>query len=136
MEEERMLDFANNLNNEIKNYLNSLDDHPLRDQPGYIHSISSNMLERLKQKIETHIANITNYDFAPRTDRLTKEGVLTDLNMNLDRINRQIAANAAPNAAPNGGKRRKTNRRKTNKKSSRKMRKTIRKRRNMKKRTR
>lgn len=129
MEEEQLLDIANNLNIEIKNYLTSLDDHPLRDSPGYIHSISSNILGRLKQKVETYIRDITNHDFAPRTDRLTKEGVLTDLNMNLDRINRQMAANVATN----GGKRSKSNR-KTNRKKSRKMRKTIRKRRNVKRR--
>ena len=92
-----MLIHANNLCIEIKNFISmgqndSFDDEVLRD---YL------------VIIDEYIRDITSYDFAPRTDRLTKEGILIDLENTKTRINGLLSS---------GGRRRKSIRRKTSRK--------------------
>ena len=95
---ENMLPEANNLCIEIKNFISmghndSFDNEVLRDYIGII---------------DEYIIDITAYDFAPRTDRLTKEGILIDLENTKTRINGLLSS---------GGRRRKS-------RKSRKSRKT------------
>ena len=92
-----MLIHANNLCIEIKNFISmgqndSFDDEVLRD---YL------------VIIDEYIRDITGYDFAPRRDRLTKEGILIDLENTKTRINGLLST---------GGRRRKLSRRKTSRK--------------------
>ena len=74
---DNMLIGANRLNIDAKNYMNS-GINVRRD------------LEEFKLDIEDYLIAIPNYEFGPRTDNLTKEGVLIDLHTNLDRINKLL----------------------------------------------
>jgi hypothetical protein len=109
--DENMLIGANKLNNDVKNYFEYL------HREGLSHD-TEDILHDLKLDIEEYLRDIEPYDFAPRNDRLTKEGILVDLHINLDRIN------AFPSEfnSRSGGKRkkRKTTRKKTNKRTNKK----------------
>ncbi len=65
-------------------------------------------LEQSLKNIDEYIRDISAYDFAPRSDNLTKEGILIDLENMKARINGLLA--------PSGGRRRKSSRRKTSRK--------------------
>lgn len=107
---ENMLVGANNLNNQIKGYLDRLE-----QEHRNIDNVVRSNLEEFRLDIEDprdgFLPSIENYAFAtPRSDRLTKEGVLVDLHINLDRINDILSSRS-------GGKKRKP-------KKTRKMRKS------------
>jgi len=101
---ENMLCGANILNNKIKSYLNRI------EEEGLFHDTRKTLIE-YKLDIQEYLGEINNYTFAPRTDRLTKEGILEDLRINLKRIETQLSNMPIHR---NGGKR-KTGKRKTRK---------------------
>lgn len=94
---EGMLVGANELCIEIKEFIES-DQH---------NSLYRGFLQDYLVEVEDYIRDIEAYDFAPRTDRLTKEGILIDLENTKTRINGLLS---------NGGRRRKSSRRKTSRK--------------------
>ena len=63
-------------------------------------------LEEFKLDIEEYLRDISEYEFGPRTDNLTKEGILVDLHTNLDRINKLLQMDSI-----SGGKRSRRNKR-------------------------
>lgn len=81
---ENMLIGANNLNRDIKRFI--------QNNYGRYGSPAEDMevLEDYKLDIEEYLRDIEAYNFAPRTDRLTKEGILIDLRTNLQKINELI----------------------------------------------
>ncbi len=109
---ENMLIGANNLNNEIKQYIYSVSSGDnIREDT--LHTLEEYILD-----IDEYIRDITDYDFAPRSDGLTKEGILIDLNENVQQINQTIS-----NMQQTAGKRRqRKNKRKSKKMNSRKSR--------------
>jgi hypothetical protein len=78
---DNMLIGANNLNNQIKAYLNR---NSIPDDNQY-------NLEEFKLDIEEYLRDIPPYNFRPRTDGLTKEGIIGDLEYNLSRINEELS---------------------------------------------
>jgi hypothetical protein len=75
-------------------------------------SLYRETLQEYLEMVEDYIRDIEDYDFAPRTDRLTKEGILIDLENTKVRINGLLS---------NGGRRRKSRKfRKSRKGRSRK----------------
>jgi hypothetical protein len=109
---ENMLIGANNLNNEVKQYLDSV------SSGANISEDTMNILTEYRMDIEEYIPDITDYEFAPRSDGLTKEGILIDLNENLQQINQTLS-----NMQQTAGKRRqRKNKRKSRKINSRKSR--------------
>jgi hypothetical protein len=114
---DNMLIGANNLNNEIKQYLETGRD--------------ASVLEDYKLDLEEYLNDIPPYNFSPRSDNLTKEGILTDLNENLRRIN-QLSL------TERGGKRKAKRNKKTRSKKmrSRRVKKSLRRNRRKKIRTR
>jgi hypothetical protein len=109
---ENMLIGANNLNNEIRQYLDSISsDANVREDT--LHTLEEYILD-----IDEYITDISAYEFAPRSDDLTKEGILADLNANLQQINQTIS-NMQQTA---GKKRQRKNKRKSRKSHSRKSR--------------
>lgn len=101
---ENMLCGANILNNKIKSYLNTI------EEEGFFHD-SKKILKEYKLDIEEYLGEMHDYTFAPRDDRLTKEGIIEDLHMNLKRIKYQLLIMRGNR---HGGKR-KTEKRKTRK---------------------
>lgn len=81
---ENMLIGANNLNRDIKRFI--------QNNYGRYGSPAEDIevLEDYKLDIEEYLRDIEAYNFAPRTDRLTKEGILIDLRTNLQKINELI----------------------------------------------
>lgn len=79
---ENMLIGASKLNKDVKDYLNSL---RRRSDDGYVET-----LEEYREDINEYIVDITSYDFAPRVDGLSKEGILKDLETNVTRINKRL----------------------------------------------
>ena len=79
---ENMLIGASKLNKDIKDYLNS---PRRRSDDGYIET-----LKEYREDINEYIADIVSYNFAPRVDGLSKEGILIDLETNLRRINKRL----------------------------------------------
>lgn len=81
---ERMLIGANKLNYYVKNYLQSSGNYSMEE-------IKSD-LEEFKLDLEEYINDITSYNFVmPRSDSLTKEGILNDLQFNLNEVNNKLA---------------------------------------------
>lgn len=113
---ENMLCGANKLNNDIKSYLNRI------EEEGFFHD-SKKILKEYKLDIEEYLGEMHDYTFAPRDDRLTKEGIIEDLHMNLERILYNLSIMRGNR---HGGKRKTRKGKKTNKKDkkakSRKMR--------------
>lgn len=95
---EGMLVGANELCIEIKEFI----------EGNQHNSLYRGFLQDYLVEVEDYIRDIKAYDFAPRTDRLTKEGILIDLENTKTRINALLS---------NGGRRRKSIRRKTYRKS-------------------
>ena len=94
-EGENMLIGANDLNNRIKSYMDMLDEEgSFPDSKG--------ILDEYILDIEDYIPDIERYNFAPRDDRLTKEGILVDLGINLERVKDFLTRNYPP---ASGGKR-------------------------------
>jgi hypothetical protein len=107
---ENMLVGANNLNNFVKHYLDSRRFDPVA-------------LEEYKLDLEEYIRDIKDYNFAPRTDNLTKEGILIDLNENLKRITEYMEETFGGRRKRKTRRlRRKKNRRTRNKRNLRKIR--------------
>jgi hypothetical protein len=98
---ENMLVGANLLYIKIKNFINEHQGD--QSNSGFVRYM---LVEYLKD-IDEYIRDITAYNFAPRTDRLTKEGILIDLENTKTRINGLLSS---------GGRRRKSIRRKTSRK--------------------
>jgi len=86
---EGMLVGANELCIEIKEFIEN-DPH---------NTLYRETLQEYLEMVEDYIRDIEDYDFAPRTDRLTKEGILIDLENTKVRINGLLS---------NGGRRRKS----------------------------
>jgi hypothetical protein len=81
---ERMLIGANKLNNKVKRYLEASSEYSLED-------VRADLGE-FKLDLEEYIADITPYNFTmPRSDNLTKEGILVDLQLNLNEVNNKLA---------------------------------------------
>ena len=87
---ENMLDGANRLNIRIKEYMDSKNLTP--DDISNVDRDIRNDLIEFKLDIVDYMPDMERYNFAPRNDRLTKEGVMEDLRINLDRINKILAA--------------------------------------------
>jgi len=82
--DEQMLVGANKLNNKVKSYLSASGEYSLED-------VRADLGE-FKLDLEEYIADITAYNFImPRSDGLTKEGVLNDLRINLNEVNNKLA---------------------------------------------
>jgi vacuolar-type H+-ATPase subunit I/STV1 len=79
---ENMLYGANKLNIDIKNFINFITARRENRHPDDKHTLQEYILD-----IDEYIRDITAYNFAPRTDRLTKEGVLVDLSNTKKNIN-------------------------------------------------
>jgi hypothetical protein len=103
---ENMLIGANKLNNTIKQYLSNI-----RPNADTIEEIRDNLLE-YRFELEEYILDISDYDFAPRRDNLTKRGILIDLRENVKILNKTLSE-----LSQTGGRRHKGRN-----KSSRKMR--------------
>jgi hypothetical protein len=97
---ENMLNGANRLNIRIKEYMDNKNLTP--DNISNLDEDIKNDLIEFKLDIVDYMPDMEQYTFAPRNDRLTKEGVLEDLRINLDRINKVLAA---ANTNITGGKR-------------------------------
>jgi hypothetical protein len=87
---ENMLNGANRLNIRIKEYMDNKNLTP--DHISNLDEDIKNELIEFKLDIVDYMPDMERYTFAPRNDRLTKEGVLEDLRINLDRINKVLAA--------------------------------------------
>lgn len=90
--DENMLIGANRLNIKIKDYLNYINYELLVSQSisnEFYNDIQDSLTEYLEE-INEYLRDISAYDFAPRNDRLTKEGVLADLYTNLDEIKKML----------------------------------------------
>lgn len=109
---ENMLIGANKLNNDIKKYFDML------HREGLSHDTEENLHE-FKLDIEDYLRDIEPYDFAPRDDRLTKEGILVDLKMNLDRIDAFPSEYINTSGGKRKSRRRKSTRRTNKKRKSR-----------------
>jgi len=82
--DEQMLVGANKLNNKVKSYLSASGEYSLED-------VRADLGE-FKLDLEEYIADITPYNFImPRSDGLTREGVLNDLRINLNEVNNKLA---------------------------------------------
>ena len=99
---ENMLVGANLLYIKIKNFINEHEGN--QSDSGFVRYM---LVEYLKD-IDEYITDISAYEFAPRSDNLTKEGILIDLENTKVRINGLLATI--------GGRRRKSIRRKTSRK--------------------
>jgi hypothetical protein len=106
---ENMLVGANLLYIKIKNFINEHEGN--QSDSGFVRYM---LVEYLKD-IDEYITDITAYDFAPRTDNLTKEGILIDLENMKVRIN---------NLLPTIGGRRRKSRKSRKSRKTRKTRKT------------
>jgi hypothetical protein len=78
--QEDLLVSANRLNNDIKRFIENT--YGTYDMP----SEDLYMLEEFEERIENFLREIPSYNSPPRTDNLTKEGILIDLRGNLPRI--------------------------------------------------
>jgi hypothetical protein len=119
---ENMLNGANRLNIRIKEYMDNKNLTP--DNISNLDEDIKNDLIEFKLDIVDYMPDMEQYTFAPRNDRLTKEGVLEDLRINLDRINKVLAAAADTNIT--GGKR-KSRKNKKSKRIYKKSKRTYRK---------
>jgi hypothetical protein len=117
---DNMLIGANNLNNDIKSYINSV-------------NATKDDLENYILDIDEYLRDIPPFNFRPRTDGLTKENILINLVETKNQINTRLET-------MQGGRRKKRNTQKRQTKNkNRKVKKirrirTIRKRRNVKRR--
>jgi hypothetical protein len=118
---ENMLNGANRLNIRIKEYMDNKNLTP--DNISNLDEDIKNDLIEFKLDIVDYMPDMEQYTFAPRNDRLTKEGVLEDLRINLDRINKVLAA---ANTNITGGKR-KSRKNKKSKRIYKKSKRTYRK---------
>jgi len=118
--QEDILVAANRLNNDIKRFIENT--YGTYDMP----SEDLYMLEEFQERIEKFLREIPSYNSSPRTDNLTKEGILIDLRGNLPRIAQLIDETnqrIANSYQRQGGSRK----RKTRKMGSRRMKRRFRK---------
>lgn len=110
---DNMLIGANNLNNEIKQYLETGRD--------------ASVLEDYKLDLEEYLNDIPPYNFSPRSDNLTKEGILTDLNENLRRINQLSVTERGGKRKAKRNKKTRSKKMRSKKMRSRRVKKSLRK---------